>query len=211
MAVCSCLGLTVSVASADIGVDVRFGTLGTGVMLFKDFGESFSVGLALNTYDRTTDKSVDDIDYDFGLDFKTVGLLANWHPFNGTFRLTAGLYKNDNKVDLAAKLTPGQTYTVGDSSYVASASDSIGGNLTFNDTASYLGVGWGGAPGSTFGLSLDIGALYQASPKLSLAGTGVFATGAGAADVETERQQAEDDLKEFRWYPVFSAGLYYRF
>jgi hypothetical protein len=195
----------------DVGIDVRFGTLGTGVVLSRGFGESFSVGLAFNTYDRSKDRDVDNIAYDFGLDFKTVGVLANWHPFSGTFRLTAGLYKNDNKVDLAAKLTPGQTYTVGDSTYVASSSDGFGGNLTFGDTAPYLGVGWGSAPGSRLGFLFDIGALYQASPRLALTGTGVFATGPGAADLEVERRQAEDDLKDFKWYPVISAGLYFRF
>jgi hypothetical protein len=39
----------------------------------------------------------------------------------------------------------------------------------------------------------------------------VFATGPGAADLEVERRQAEDDLKDFKWYPVISAGLYFRF
>lgn len=203
MAVGSVLGMAAGAASADIGVDVRVGTLGTGVMLSKGFGESFSVGLALNTYKHSMDESVDGIDYDFDLDFKTVGLLANWHPFSGTFRLTAGVYQNDNEMGLSATLPAGKD--VG--GYITTGGETLAGKLSFASSATYLGIGWGSQPSGNFGMTFDIGALYQGSPELKLTGTGGFSV----AELEAERQQAEDDLKEFKWYPVISAGLYFRF
>jgi hypothetical protein len=198
----SALSMAAGAVSADIGVDVRVGTLGTGVMLSKGFGESFSVGLALNTFDHSLDKSVDSIDYDFDLDFKTVGILANWHPFSGSFRLTAGVYQNDNEMGLSASLPAGED--VG--GYTTTGSETLAGKLSFASSATYLGIGWGSQPTSSFGMNFDIGALYQGSPELKLTGTGI-----PAGNVETERQQAEDDLKSFKWYPVISAGLYFRF
>lgn len=199
----SALCVAAGAASADIGVDVRVGTLGTGVMLSKGFGESFSVGLALNTYKHSLDKGVDSIDYDLDLDLKTVGVLGNWHPFSGSFRLTAGVYQNDNEVGLSSTLPAGEN--VG--GYTTTGGETLAGTLSFAGQATYLGIGWGSQPSGNFGMTFDIGALYQGSPELKLTGTG----GIPAANLETERQQAEDDLKSFQWYPVISAGLYFRF
>lgn len=69
----------------------------------------------------------------------------------------------------------------------------------------------GNRPNGNFGLTVDIGALYQGSPKLSLSATGALSDPNLASNLEAERASAESDLSKFKWYPVLSLGLYYRF
>jgi hypothetical protein len=200
------LATATGVAAADVGLTPRVSTLGYGVELSFGVTDNLSIGIASNRYDRSESETVDGISYDFEPELKTLGLLANWHPFGGTFRVTAGAYSNDTEFSLTGKFTAGTSYTVGDNTYVATGTERLNGTLSFDSTAPYIGIGWGGRPGSHFGFSADIGALYQGSPKLKLSGTGF-----SAADIEQERQQAEDDLQSFKWYPVFAVGLYFRF
>ena len=203
--------LSMTVARADIGLNVKAGTLGAGVELSKSFGEKFSIGLGFNAYDFKTTDSSSDIDYDFNFDLQSVALLGHYHPFSGIFRLTAGALYNNNELKLTGKPTAGSTYSINGGSYSASAVGTLTGTLTFNSLAPYIGLGWGNRPGGKLGLSADIGLLHQGSPKLALSATGALSDPLLAADLEQERRSAEDDLSDFKWYPVVSLGLYYRF
>ena len=203
--------LSMTVARADIGLNVKAGTLGAGVELSKSFGEKFSVGLGFNAYDFKTTDSSSDIDYDFNFDLQSVALLGHYHPFSGIFRLTAGALYNNNELKLTGKPTAGSTYSINGVSYTAAQVGTLTGTLTFNSLAPYIGLGWGNRPGGKLGLSADIGLLHQGSPKLALSATGALSDPLLAADLEQERRSAEDDLSDFKWYPVVSLGLYYRF
>lgn len=209
----SALGLTATITKADIGVNVKAGTLGAGVELSKGFSDKLSVGLAFNSYNLKTTDTTNQVDYDYEFKLQTVGLLANYHPFSGIFHMTAGVLVNNNELSLTGKPTAGSTYTINGASYTAAEVGSLTGKLTFSKTAPYLGLGWGSRPNGSFGLTADIGALYQNSPKLALSSSG----GALSSDptflsrLEAERVTAESELSDFKWYPVVSLGLYFRF
>lgn len=205
------LTLMTSFAQADVGLNVKAGTLGAGVELSKSFGEKFSVGLGFNAYDLKTTDSSSDIDYDFNFDLQTVALLGHYHPFSGIFRLTAGALYNKNELKLTGKPSAGSTYSINGVSYTAAQVGTLTGTLTFNSTAPYFGLGWGNRPGGKLGLSADIGVLYQGSPNLALSATGALSDPGLASNLEQERRSAEEDLSDFEWYPVISLGLYYRF
>ena len=79
---------------------------------------------------------------------------------------------------------------------------------TFNKNAPYIGIGWGGAPGGRFGFTFDLGAMYVGAPKVSLSTTSTFVS---AADLVAERQQVENDFRNFRWFPLVALGVYARF
>lgn len=205
------LTLMTSFAQADVGLNVKAGTLGAGVELSKSFGEKFSVGLGFNAYDLKTTDSSSDIDYDFNFDLQSVALLGHYHPFGGIFRLTAGALYNKNELKLTGKPSAGSTYSINGVSYTAAQVGTLTGTLTFNSTAPYFGLGWGNRPGGKLGLSADVGVLYQGSPNLALSATGALSDPSLASNLEQERRSAEEDLSDFEWYPVVSLGLYYRF
>ena len=204
------LVMSLNPAVADIGVSPKAGTLGAGVVISKGYGEKFSINIDLNTFSYETTRAENNIDYDVDLDLQTAGLLGNYHPFSGSFRLTAGVFYNNNEFDLTGKPTAG-TYQIGDTIYTAAQVGTLVGKVTFDSTAPYIGIGWGNRPEKHFGFTLDIGALYQGTPDLELAATGALSNPALAADLERERQQLQEDLNDYEWYPVISVGLYFRF
>lgn len=204
-----CAASSLAATGDDWGVNPKAGTLGLGVELSKSLSEKFSVGLGLNSYNYKTTDSANGIDYDFKYELQSAGLLANYHPFTGAFRFTGGVLYNNNELKLTGKPSAGSTYTINGNTYTASQVGTLAGKLTFDKTSPYLGLGWGNRPGSKFGLSADLGVLYQGSPKLSLTASGAAA--GLTSDLEQERKKAESDLSNFKWYPVLSLGLYFRF
>jgi len=197
--------------TGDFGVSIKAGALGAGAELSKSLSEKFSIGLGVNSYNYKTAKTESNIDYDFNFELQSVSLLGSYHPFGGVFRLTGGVLYNNNELKLDGKPTAGSTYDINGVTYSASQVGTLTGTVTFNKTAPYLGIGWGNRPGGKFGLTADIGALYQGSPTLVLNATGALSDPALASDLEQERRSAESDLGNFKWYPVVSVGLYFRF
>ena len=203
--------LSAPAARADVGVHLKGGTLGAGVELTKSFGERFSLGLGFNAYDYKTTGEASDIDYDFKLELQSIALLAHFHPFRGSFRLSAGALHNKNELNLTGRPSSDATYDFDGTTYTAEDVGTLTGVLTFGKTSPYVGIGWGNRPGSRLGVSFDIGALYQGSPKLALNATGALGNPALASDLEQERRSAEEDLDKYEWYPVVSLGVYFRF
>ncbi len=172
-----------------------------------------------------TDQESDDIDYTIEFDNVLLGVLLDWHPFNGGFRLSGGLAASDFGVDMEADSQ--DEYDVGDNKYVGALS--LDGSLDFNSVAPYLGFGWGASVGET-GLSFaaDIGVLLIGEPTLSLDASGtasqidpdtgevgitldVAANAEFQQDLEKERVKAEEDLDSISFYPVINLGVSYAF
>jgi len=210
LAVAAALALAAPAAGADIGINPRIGTLGYGIELSAGVSDKFSVGLGFNNASRKRQDNTDGVDYEFEWKLRSAELLANYHPMGGAFRLRAGVLLNRNKFDLTGKPSGG-TYDFNGVIYPAAAVGTLTGKLSFNKTSPYLGLGWGNRPNGSWGVTFDLGAVYQGKPKLGLEATGAAANAALAADLEAERQQAEEDLSSFKWWPVIQLGMYFRF
>lgn len=198
-------------ARADIGINPRLGTLGYGIELSAGVNDKLSVGLGFNNVSRTRQDNTDGVDYQFDLRLRSAELLANYHPMGGAFRLRAGVLLNRNEFELTGKPGGTGTYDFNGVTYTAAQVGSLTGKLSFNKTSPYLGLGWGNRPNGSWGVTFDLGAVYQGKPKLGLEATGAAADPTLAADLEAERQQAEDDLSSFKWWPVIQLGMYFRF
>lgn len=195
-------------ASADgFGLGVKAGTLGVGIEGTFSLSESVNLRAGFNSYSKSGDETASDILYDGKLELRTLALLVDWHPFSGTFRVSAGLMKNDNALRLTA--TPTANQTIGGTTYTPAQIGTLSGDVTFKSTAPYLGIGWGNATkNGRFGATFEIGAMFQGSPNVSLrASSGLVAQ----ADLDSESQQAQADLNEFKIYPAISLGFSFRF
>ena len=205
------LALSVPGARADIGINPRVGTLGYGIELSAGLSEKLSLSLGTNGYSYKTQKKSGDVDYDFNLKLRSADLLASYHPFTGAFRLRAGVLFNGNEFLMTGRPSAGQTYDINGTTYTSAQVGTLTGKLSFNKSAPYFGIGWGNRPNGSWGFTGDIGAVYQGKPKLSLEATGAAATAGLSSNLEAERQRTEQDLQSFKWYPVLSFGLYFRF
>lgn len=200
-----------------VAVELKAGTLGGGVEVNYAVSPKFTVGLGLNKFTRSFSDTTDGIDYDVDMNLQSLALLASFHPFEGAFRLTAGVMSNGNELSMKAKPTTA-TYDIGGTPYNASEVGSLEGTVDFNAMAPYLGFGWGKSPEKGFGLTLDIGVLFQGAPNVSFEADGAITDPSSPAydpqflaDLKKEEANAEDDIKGFTAYPVMSLGLNYRF
>ena len=152
-----------------LGVGAHVSTLGYGLDLSKSITDNFSARVGFNTYSFSDTEIEDDIQYDLDLDWQTVGVFADWHPFASSFRLTLGYFNNGNEISMAA--TPSGTYTIGDVTYNASEVGNLTGSASFGNGLFY-GIGWGNAAkGKGFGFMFEAGILQQ-DVSLSLQANG---------------------------------------
>jgi hypothetical protein len=203
-----CFGLVTADAGAvDSAVTAKLGTLGLGVEGTFGLTEHFNARLGINKFDFDRTDTIDDIEYDLDLEWQSISLLADWHPFGNPFRFTVGLMSNGN--ELSGSSTA-DNITIGDESYTNVGLDA---KLDFDATAPYLGVGWGNALAADkgWGFNVDVGVLFQGSGDVTLTPTGAGASLVDPADIAAEERAFEDDIKDYKYYPVFSFGVSYKF
>ena len=196
-----------------IGVGAKIGLLGFGVDVTKSFTPMINGRIAFNTFSFDASGTESDIDYDADLNLQTAGVLVDWHPFSGGFRTTAGVYINNNELEMTAKSAV--SYDIGGTTYTPAEIGNFGGTVDFNNTAPYLGIGWGNAveKGQRLTFSFDLGVLFQGSPNVSFTASGgtLSSDPTLLADLATEEAQLEDDLSDYDMYPVLSVGAAFQF
>jgi hypothetical protein len=198
-------------AVAGTGVNVHVSTLGYGGDVAFQMTDTVDVRVGLNQFKKSINKSSSGLDYAGDLKLSSFGLLADWHLFNGVTHLTAGLMGNGNKLSMTATAAANTNYTINGATY---NSGPTGGTLTtavdFNKTAPYLGFGWSGQPkNSGFSFNSDFGIMFQGSPKATVTAAGW--SGAGSALTSDAQTQLNEDLKNYKYYPVISIGIGYAF
>ena len=197
-------------AEKDYTVGVNAGTTGLGVDFSYNYNDKLSATIGFNGYSYAYDLEADNIEYDGEINLQTISVLGNYHPFGGKFRLTGGIVHNGNTVSLQAYQAPGVSYTIGDTTY--SDELTLDGELGFKDVAPYVGIGWGHAVDKNWGLSADLGVLYHGTPDLTLTADGAATLDPTFdAEFQKEKANAEDDIAEFKYYPVAKVGLFFRF
>lgn len=214
------------------------GTGGLGVDYAYPLHKYLDIRAGYDFGSLNRDEEEEGIEYEAELKFSAARLLADYKPFGGGFRISAGLYTGSPELEL--KASGEDQYDVGEREY--NGDIDILGDIDLGSTAPYLGIGWGGTAGTTgFGVSFDLGVLFTDSPKVGLTvprgracdatdkpdcdpnGPGSFDVAADdpsnptelsdqfRADVEQERADLEDDAKDFELWPIIRLGLHYRF
>lgn len=234
----SLLTLLLSALPAHASEPVQWGSFGVGIGtggLGIDYAYPVNPYLDIRAgYDFGSlkrDSEEEGVDYEVELKFSSARLIADYKPFKGGFRLSAGLYTGSPELELDA--SGEDDYEVGDRTYFGDAD--IAGDIDLGSTAPYLGLGWGGTAGTTgLGVSFDIGVLFTDKPEVALsvprgmvcdatdgdcdpATEGFDVTGDSAeavefrAQVENERQNLEDDSQDYDLWPIIRLGLHYRY
>lgn len=189
------------------------GTLGLGGEFTTGITPNVNARVGLNMLDLDHDDELDDIEYDLGLDFYSFSALVDWHIFNDSFRISGGFISMNNEIDLDA--TPTESEEIGDFTYSPAEIGTLTGGVDIDGLAPYVGIGWGNplTHHKRWGFTIDLGVAFTDSPDVALSSVGgsksldpIF-----LAELEKERKDIEDDLDSFKFYPVISLGLFYRF
>ena len=199
------IAATAPAAVAEVGLGVKAGTLGIGVEGTFALAGGLNLRAGINNYTHGYSESASDIDYDVDLDLESYALLLDWHPFAGTFKLTGGLLSNKNRA--AMRATPNGPVTIGGSTQPVGT---LRGEVDFKKTAPYAGLGWGNAAGKRggFGFSAELGVLFQGAPDVTLTSSN---SSVSQSDLDAEARDIENDLDDFKAYPVISFGFSYQF
>lgn len=193
----------------DYGLGLKVSTRGVGADLMRSFGSQFNMRLGVAYFNLTPDGggSGEEYEYSADLNLLSVVLLGDYFPFDNAIRITAGAILNLNAADI--DLIPTKSYTVGGDTYDPESLGTLSANVDFNTFAPYIGLGLGNplkGEGS-FQFTFDVGTMYQGAAAVDLSATGLLEPSA-APDQE---QQLEDNLSWFKWYPVVSLGMVYKF
>jgi hypothetical protein len=196
-----------------VSITPEVSTLGYGVSAGFGVTPLFGIRVAAHTGSYSRDLHKESIQYNGTLKLQNYGGLVDLYPFASGFRLSAGVFANSNKIDLASK--PGQTITVNGVPYPTASVGNVTGDVKFKRTSPYGGIGWGTKPsGRGFGLTFDLGVLYQGSPKLTVQPHPTrpeLVPASFSANLEAERAKTENDIKNYKYYPVVGIGFSFGF
>ena len=197
-------------ADNDFGVGLKAGTLGLGLEASWQPLPYLEIRLGGNAYDYDDDSSMADIDYDATLNLETFYGTANFHFPVSPMRVTAGVFSNGN--ELLMVNDDGQDKNIGGITYPGAGVGTLTGTTSFASTAPYLGIGFDFTLAGKLGMNLDLGVLWQGDPEVTLDANGTLSGNpAFDATLELERQQLEDEMSDFKAWPVLSLGFVYKF
>jgi hypothetical protein len=196
----------------DVAIAGKTGTLGLGGELTVNLLTDVNVRLGATWFDLDFDGEASDIDYDVDLDLLAFPIMLDWYVFDDAFHLSAGVLFNETDFGLDGRFSG--TIEIGDNTYTFDEVGTLSGDLGWDDVAPYVGIGWGNAFGQDrrWGFLSDLGVAFVGSPEVALSATGTLAGDPGfQADLAREEADLEDDLSDFKVYPVLSVSLFYRF
>ncbi len=200
------IGAVPSVALAQsVGVAPHVGTLGVGADLAVSLVDRLGFRVGANIFPFDIGYSASDVDFTISLPSPQFTVLADLFLAR-SFRLTGGLFVSSDDVTMEGDLTG--TVDIGENTFTAADVGTLTGAIGTNNVSPYVGIGVGRVAGSGFGFLLDLGVAFQGPPSVVLAADGPIASDpAFQADLEAERQDIEDDVGIFRYYPVITLGF----
>ena len=201
-----------TVASAQLSVGARAGTLGLGGEVSFGLTRLFAVRGGIGFIPYTYENDFEGVNYEVTAPERIWNVGVDVYPFGGGLRLSAGVL-NRPSVDLLA--SGQQTATIGGRQYTGNIN--IQGSLTNeSETAPYASIGFGRATGRGLGFFVDLGAAFLGDGEISLTGTCTETTsGQPCPEFQQRLQQEEDEanaqLDDFgsfvKVHPILQIGF----
>jgi hypothetical protein len=192
--------------AASIGV--TGGTLGVGPEVAQRFTPLFAVRVNATFLNISHGFDSSDVDYRGKVKLGSVGLIGDIHPFLGGFRISGGVRYNNNKARATA--TPTASTEIGGQTFTPTQIGTLRGRAEVKDFAPQATIGYqsgGLLPGFRFGI--EAGALFQGTVKVkSLTSSG---GGVPQARLDAERRDLQDDVDDYKVYPILQISLGFAF
>ena len=215
------LGVGVKVGVAGIGFDVATPLVPTRLNL-RGGATFFSYNLNLTTSDNLVVNGT--------LKLQNSGVMVDWFPFRGSFRLSGGATVYNNKGVTATLNVPSSTsFTLGNDKYYSSTSNPLVGTGVFKlggNAGGRVSFGWGNLvpkKGHHFSFDTELGIEFVSKPTVALGFTGSVCTStpcttgtnvssypAFATDVASEQAKLQNDVNFLSFYPIVSVGIGWR-
>jgi hypothetical protein len=204
-------GAVASEAGSRVTAAITGGTLGVGPEV--GFRASDTLGVRANAmfFGVGTDFNSDGVEYDGKLNLESYGAMIDLYPFRGSFRVSAGARINKNRGRVRAR--PTGPVEVGDETYTPTQIGELLGRAEVKNVAPALTLGWGGSNRRGFLFGFDAGVLFQGKVRIrQFTSSGTLANDpAFRASLEEERQEVQDDVDDYKVYPIVQLSIGYRF
>jgi hypothetical protein len=197
-------------ADNEFGIGVRASTLGGGIEGSWQPLRYLDVRLGVNYFSFEESGSLSGINYDGTLNLESVYTTVSYHFPMSPIRVTAGIYGNGNEYNLVSD--DSAFIDIGGTVYSRAQAGTLRSTTSFEDVSPYAGIGFDFSVFRRLGLNVDIGLLWQGDPQVTLTADGTASNNAGFRNsLEIERREIEDEVSEFKAWPVISLGFYYNF
>lgn len=210
--------LAAGAAQAQVGITADLGTQGAGAHLVVPMETYLNGRFGANYYKHDFNKTSGSVDYAMKGKLESFDVLFDYYPLEGRkFRLTGGVIYNGNNIDASAKPQASGSYVLNGTTYTAADVGNLHGEVDFRKAAPYVGIGWGNAlsQDGRVQFNADLGAFYQGSAKVKLVALGCTTSAAVCkqlvTDVAAERTKLQDDMNDYKVYPVLRVSVSYRF
>lgn len=221
------LGVGAKVGLAGIGFDVATPLVPSRLNL-RGGATFFSY-----TLNQTTN---DNLIINGTLKLQNSGIMLDWFPWRGSFRLSGGATVYNNKgVNATINEPTGSSFTLGNNTYYAATSGSSSGvtgtgNFKLGGNAGgRVSFGWGNLvpkPGHHFSFDTELGIEFVSAPTVALGFSGYVCTSAQGkncesptnvstftafqSDVTAEQAKLQNDVNFVKFYPILSFGIGYK-
>lgn len=197
-------------ADLDLGLGVKAGTLGLGLEASWQPLPYIDIRLGANAYDFEDDGTQAGVPYEATLALDNYYATGNFHFPVSPMRVTAGVYSNGNEFQMLND--DGADLDIGGINYPGAGIGTLTSITSFGSTSPYLGIGFDFTLAGKVGLNMDFGVLWQGEPDVTLEADGLLALDPGfQAALEAERLELEDEMQDFKAWPVVSIGFVYKF
>ena len=204
----------VETKTTPFALGAEIGTAGYGPTVIFTFSKYLTATAGYTWLSYNYDASSTDANYQGKLKLSNVQAYVNWHPFAGTFHISAGAFVSNNRVGVTGQPKSSTTFDVGGTTYTAAQVGTLSGNVELaKNTEPYIGFGWAKKPiNGGIGFFVEFGVLFTSTAKASLGSTGPIANDPTfQTNLRKEEKDINHDLKPLRYYPIVQAGLLYRF
>lgn len=199
-----------ALADGNFWFGAKAGTLGIGLEAAWRPIDWFDFRVGANQYDYDDSGTQAGIGYDANLSLDTLYATANFRFPLSPMRLTAGAFVNNNELQMTSQDSP--SFDIGGVTYTSADVGTMQSVTSFAKSAPYLGIGFDFELFNKLGLNFDFGVLWQGEPGVTLTSDGLLANDPSfLAALESERQELEAEMEDFKAWPVLSVGFNFSF
>lgn len=202
-------------------------TLGGALQLATPLGNRLNLRVGGNFVRFQYPFTKDGVDYTPQINLQSGQGTIDWFPGNGEFHVSAGALYFRSGFAGTAGVQAGQTYKLGDTTYVNSVDDPVSGKASLSydrKVAPIVLIGFGNLiprTGRRLTFPIEFGIAYMGAPQMKLNLNGTSCTADGCFDnatdpstlnnIKDEQKEINNDLRYTKFYPILSLGFGYRF
>jgi len=190
---------------SSVSAGVHVSTIGHGITLEKPLLYDFSVRVTTGALSVSQQSTYDTTAYTTTTRYSNVGVIADYRPYAGRYRISGGLVFGHDRIDNVARDTAG-FMRVGNGVYPVSGTGTVNARVRFDRPSLYAGVGTGTGLIRGLALEFDAGALV----RNGTASAGASGPLANDPAFRADLQRLRGELRTHVVVPVLSVGLVYR-